>query len=56
MKRLNLDESPEQVVRDLQAHTVPGVLIVASMVAAVALLQTEGHYSYITVLTPCGNC
>jgi intracellular sulfur oxidation DsrE/DsrF family protein len=49
VKRLNLDESPEQVVRDLQAHTVPGVLIVASMVAAVALLQTEGHYSYITV-------
>lgn len=49
VKRLNLSESPEQVVRDLQAHTVPGVLIVASMVAAVALLQTEGQYTYITV-------
>jgi intracellular sulfur oxidation DsrE/DsrF family protein len=49
VKRLNLNESAEQVVRDLQAHILPGVLIVASMVAAVALLQTEGKYSYITV-------
>jgi hypothetical protein len=31
------------------AHTVPGVLVVASMVAAVALLQAEGHYTYITL-------
>jgi hypothetical protein len=49
VKRLNTGETREQVVSDLQAHTVPHVLIVASMVAAVALLQTEGHYSYITV-------
>jgi len=28
---------------------VPGVLVVASMVAAIALLQSEGHYTYITV-------
>lgn len=49
VKRLNLNESVEQVVRDLQAHILPGILIVASMVAAVALLQTEGQYSYITV-------
>jgi hypothetical protein len=36
-------------VREMLAHTVPGVLVVASMVAAIALLQAEGHYTYITV-------
>lgn len=49
VKRLKLDQSPEQVVQDLLAHVLPGVLVVPSMVAAIALLQTEGHYSYITV-------
>ncbi len=47
--RLKLTEGPEAVVKDLQAHTVPKVLIVPSMVASVALLQIDGHYSYITV-------
>jgi hypothetical protein len=47
--RLKLTEEPEAVVKDLQAHTLPNVLIVASMVASVALLQIDGHYSYITV-------
>ena len=28
---------------------IPGVLVVASMVAAIAVLQCEGRYSYITV-------
>jgi len=27
------------------AHTVPEVLVAAAMVAAIALLQTDGHYS-----------
>lgn len=49
VERLRLQQSPEEVVHDLLAHTLPGVLVVASMVAAIALLQTEGHYSYITV-------
>ncbi|HCC57643.1 MAG TPA: hypothetical protein DEQ47_10345 [Solibacterales bacterium] len=49
VKRLKLDQAPEQVVHAMLAHTVPGVLVVPSMVAAIALLQTEGHYSYITV-------
>jgi intracellular sulfur oxidation DsrE/DsrF family protein len=44
-----LSQSPEDIVKDMLAHTVPGVLVVASMVAAIALLQAEGHYSYITV-------
>jgi len=46
----NLSQSPEDVVKDMLAHTVPGVMVVASMVAAIALLQAEGHYTYITVL------
>jgi intracellular sulfur oxidation DsrE/DsrF family protein len=45
----DLSQSPEEIVRDMLAHTVPGVLVVASMVAAIALLQAEGHYTYITV-------
>jgi hypothetical protein len=47
--RLKLTEGPEAVVKDLQGHTAPNVLIVPSMVASVALLQIDGHYSYITV-------
>ena len=45
----NLSQSPEDVVKDMLAHTLSGVLVVASMVAAIALLQAEGHYTYITV-------
>ena len=49
ISRNRLSQSPEDVMKDMLAHTVPGVLVVASMVAAVALLQAEGHYTYITV-------
>ncbi len=49
VKRLQLQTAPEDVAKDLQAHALPGVLIVPSMVASVALLQIDGHYSYITV-------
>ena len=47
--RLKLKEEPEAVVKDLQSHTVPNVLIVPSMIATVVVLQMDGHYSYITV-------
>jgi hypothetical protein len=47
--RNNLSQSPEDIVKDMLAHTLPGVLVVASMVAAIALLQADGHYTYITV-------
>lgn len=47
--RNKLTESREAIVQDLLAHALPGVLVVASMVAAVALLQAEGHYTYVTV-------
>jgi intracellular sulfur oxidation DsrE/DsrF family protein len=49
IRRNKLTESPEAIVQDMLAHALPGVLVVASMVAAVALLQSEGHYTYITV-------
>jgi hypothetical protein len=49
VKRLGLNEPAEEVVRDMIAHTLPGVLVVPAMVAAIAVLQTEGRYSYITV-------
>ena len=49
VKQLSLAMSADEVVQDLQAHTLPGVIIVPAMVAAVSLLQSEGHYTYITV-------
>jgi hypothetical protein len=49
ISRNKLSQSSEDIVKDMLAHTVPGVLVVASMVAAIALLQAEGHYTYITV-------
>ena len=45
----SLKQQPEEIVKEMLAHTLPEVLVVASMVAAIALLQTDGHYSYITV-------
>ncbi|HEV2577328.1 MAG TPA: hypothetical protein VGU25_08960 [Acidobacteriaceae bacterium] len=49
VKKFSLSSTPEEVVKDLQAHVLPGVLIVPAMVATVALLQSEGHFTYITV-------
>ncbi|HWO39584.1 MAG TPA: hypothetical protein VNO32_63240 [Candidatus Acidoferrum sp.] len=45
----NLRQEPEEIAKDLLAHILPDVLVVASMVAAIALLQSDGHYSYVTV-------
>jgi hypothetical protein len=49
VKKFSLSSTPEEVVKDLQAHVLPGVLIVPAMVATIALLQSEGHFTYITV-------
>jgi hypothetical protein len=49
IKQYSLAQQPEEVVKDMLAHTVPGVFVVAAMVAAIALLQSDGRYSYITV-------
>lgn len=47
IKQNGLKAPVEDIVADLQSHTVPGVIAVPAMVAAIAILQTEGHYSYI---------
>ena len=49
IRRSQLTQTPEQIVEDMLAHALPGVLVVASMVAAIALLQAEGRYTYITL-------
>ena len=49
IKMRGLSQKPEEIVHDWLSHTLPGVLVVAAQVAAIALLQNEGRYSYITV-------
>ena len=49
VKRNKLSQSPEEIVKDMLAHTQPHVLVNASMVSAIALMQAEGRYTYITV-------
>lgn len=49
IRQWKLTQAQEEVVKDIMAHAQPGVLIVPSMVASLALLQCQGHYSYITV-------
>jgi hypothetical protein len=49
IKRFGMHGQPEDIVKDLLAHTLPGVLVVASMAAAIALLQCEGRYAYVAV-------
>lgn len=48
IRRYRLLESPEQIMKDMLAHTEPGVLVVAAMGAAIAVLQAEGRYTYIS--------
>jgi hypothetical protein len=49
IKHYTLSEEPATIAQDMLAHTVPNVLVVASMVSAIALLQCEGGYSYVMV-------
>ena len=49
IKKFSLKSTQDEIVKDLQTHVLPGVLIVPAMVATVALLQSEGHFTYITV-------
>jgi intracellular sulfur oxidation DsrE/DsrF family protein len=48
IRRDKLAQSPEHIVREMLAHIEPGILVVAAMAAAIAVLQAEGHYTYIT--------
>ncbi|MEJ2008434.1 MAG: hypothetical protein P8Z30_09830 [Acidobacteriota bacterium] len=47
--RFGLKEKPETIVKDLLNHRIPGTTVVPAMVATVAILQLDAHFSYITV-------
>ncbi len=47
--RFRLNKQPETIVKDLLAHRIPGSTVVPAMVATVAILQLEAHFSYITL-------
>ena len=49
VKKLKLQQTQQEVAQDLAAHLLPGVLIVPSMVAAIAMLQSKGQFSYLRV-------
>ncbi len=46
---LKLSVERDELVKDLESRALPGVLLVPSMVAAIALLQADGHYAYTAV-------
>lgn len=48
IKQFNLTAPPEEVVKDIQAHVMPGVILVPALASALALLQGDGHYSYMS--------
>ncbi|HEV7967565.1 MAG TPA: hypothetical protein VGP19_08345 [Candidatus Acidoferrales bacterium] len=48
IKANNLSAQPEEVTKDIQAHILPGVLLVPALASALALLQCDGHYSYMS--------
>lgn len=48
IKQFNLTGPPEEVVKDIQAHLLPGVILVPALASALALLQGDGHYSYMS--------
>jgi intracellular sulfur oxidation DsrE/DsrF family protein len=43
----SLGAHPEEVAQDMVEHVLPGVIIVPSLAAALAVLQCEGHFSYM---------
>jgi intracellular sulfur oxidation DsrE/DsrF family protein len=47
IKQFSLQVQPEEVAKDIQAHLLPGVILVPALSAALAMLQSEGHYSYM---------
>jgi len=47
IKQNSLTAQPEEIVMDIHAHALPGVIVVPALSAALALLQCEGHYAYM---------
>jgi len=48
IKMNGLSAQPEEIVKDIHAHAFPGVLIVPALSAALAQLQSDGHYGYMS--------
>ena len=48
IQKFNLTAQPEEIAKDMQAHIMPGVLLVPALASALALLQGDGHYSYMS--------
>jgi intracellular sulfur oxidation DsrE/DsrF family protein len=48
IKMNNLSAQPEDVVKDIHAHALPGVIIVPALSAALAQLQSDGRYGYMS--------
>jgi hypothetical protein len=48
IKTNNLTAQPEEIAKDIQAHILPGVLLVPALASAIALLQSDGHYGYMS--------
>jgi hypothetical protein len=47
IKQFSLTSQPEEIVKDIHAHSLPGVIVVPALSAALALLQSDGHYGYM---------
>lgn len=41
--------TPQDVADDLLTHLIPGAIVVPSMVATIAVLQSTYHYTYLTL-------
>ncbi len=48
IKQFGLQAQPEEIAKDIQAHILPGVILVPALSAALAMLQGEGRYSYMS--------
>src|SRR6266849_251876 len=48
IKQNSLTAQPEEIVKDIHAHALPGVIIVPALSAAIALMQCDEHYSYMS--------
>jgi hypothetical protein len=48
IKKNGLTGQPEEIVKDIHAHALSGVLIVPSLSMVLALLQSDGHYGYMS--------
>src|SRR6202521_1086848 len=48
IKQFSLTAQPEEIAKDIQAHIMPGVLLVPALASALALLQCDGHYGYMS--------